>query len=93
MSPEEWGRKVAALVKTHVALKVGPLLARIAALEAAQSKTLADHFEGGWLAGRVYKRGALVQRGDSLHLCLTETDEAPGSSAAWRCLFNGSNRR
>ena len=73
-------------VKVFVGRRLAPIEQRLAALEAERSKTLADAFMGGWMAGREYKRGALVQHADALWLAMTETDERPGQSPAWRAL-------
>lgn len=41
-------------------------------------------FEGAFDPGRTYEPGACVQRSGALHVCLTTTNETPGSSAHWR---------
>ena len=76
----------AEMVDKFFTAAVQPYVERIAALEAAREKTLADAFQGGWLAGRTYKRGSLVQHADALWLALDDSDARPGQSSAWRAL-------
>jgi hypothetical protein len=66
--------------------QVADLQQQVADLERERTKTLADAFEGPWLAGRDYKRGALVQHRETSWLCLDDTREKPGSSSSWRSL-------
>jgi hypothetical protein len=73
-------------VKHYVGRQLAPIEARLAALEAAQHKTLADAFRGGWMPGSTYKRGELVQHANQLFLALDDTDGRPGESPYWRAL-------
>ena len=70
-----------------------PLLKRIAvleksmmALQAVQSKSLADSFRGTWQPGIPYERGSLVTWDGSLWLTLDATETKPGSNESWRLI-------
>ena len=83
-------QREAAIVKDVIGV-VGDVLAealrqrdeRIAELE---SRTLADSFKGSWLPSTRYRRGELVQKGNSLWMALDATTEQPGHSPSWRQL-------
>ena len=67
-------------VKAYIVRNVGPLAARIAALESRRTMS----FEGAFDPGRPYREGDCVQRSGGLYVALAETRESPGDSASWR---------
>jgi hypothetical protein len=81
--------KFAAGVHDYIGKALAPLVARVAALEQAQTKSLADAYRGAWLPGR-YERGALCSHAGSLWLCIEDGDGKPGGSASWRLIVKGS---
>lgn len=58
---------------------------RIAELEAAKAKSLADFYKGPWMLGS-YKRGDVVTHGGSLFLALADTVEKPAFSDSWKLI-------
>ncbi len=59
---------------------------RLAALEAAQAKSLADAYQGTYLTAKRYERGQLCTHAGSLWLCLAETTQRPGDDGSWRLI-------
>jgi hypothetical protein len=86
MSQEENAKQIVEAMTEYVTRKLRPLEQRIADLEGAQQKTLADAFQGAWLPRALYRRGSLVQYGGSCWLALEETDGRPGEAPGWRLL-------
>jgi len=64
--------------------RISALEARLAQLEGAKAAALADAFQGPWLQGKAYARGALTQRNRRVWLALVSTTEQPGASSDWR---------
>lgn len=83
--------------RDFVARAIRPIEARVAALEAAQQKSLADAFQGPYLPRSMYRRGALVQHRGSVWLALEDVDGKPGEASGWRLLVragrDAENRR
>ncbi len=58
---------------------------KLADVEAAGTKSLADAFRGSFQLPQPYQRGALVVFDGSLWLCLSDVaGSKPGESSAWR---------
>lgn len=97
MSVKDMAEGMVDATKDYVARQLHPLEVRIAALERAQQKSLADAFQGPYIPRATYKRGALVQHRGSAWLALEDTDGKPGEGAGWRLLVkagrDADNRR
>jgi hypothetical protein len=63
--------------------------ARLDAIEALPSKSLADCYRGVYRAGDHYARGELATDRGSLHICLKDTTDRPGASGCWQCCAKG----
>lgn len=62
---------------------------RVAELEQAKERSLADSFRGSWQPNTTYARGGLVVAHGGLWLCMADTDTRPGASDAWRLVTKG----
>ena len=63
------------------------LEARLAALEGAQARTMADVFRGGYMPNTQYNRGDLIVDRGALWLAMQVSDERPGSTSAWKLIM------
>lgn len=57
---------------------------RVHELEAAQTKSFADAYDGLHLRGKEYQRGQLVTFGGNLWLAMAATKAAPGDDSTWK---------
>ena len=60
---------------------------RIAALEADRHKTLRDMFKGGFMPNTDYREGDVIADRNALWLCMSATEERPGSTSAWKLIM------
>ena len=68
-----------------------PVNDRLKALEARESKTLADSYRGSWVGGE-YKRGEMTTHSGSLWLCIASTSGKPGACGDWRMIVKSGAR-
>jgi hypothetical protein len=78
--------------KSHEVLRdrLRELDARIEALE--KGGGLADHYKGSFDQGVLYRRGDLLTADGALWICLAESMDKPGKSAAYRLVVKGPGR-
>ena len=95
MSVKETADRLVEATRDFVARQLAPrdrrieaLEARLASLEGAKTKTLADAYQGAWLSHRTYLRGALVQHGGCAWLALDDTAAKPGEGSGWKLLIS-----
>jgi hypothetical protein len=90
--PEDFGRKMAAVVRDHVAGAIAPLSKRIEELEAG-----AMRYQGTHQRALSYRRGDCVTQGGSLWIAImpAKEGEVPGKSDCWQLATKsgGSNAR
>jgi hypothetical protein len=61
--------------------------ARLAEIEGAPAKTMADVFRGGYMPNTTYARGDLIVDRGALWLAMQASDERPGSTSAWKLIL------
>ena len=81
--------QLAEIIADFVGQAIEPLRKRIAELEQAQARTLADAYQGAHLAGREYSRGQLVTHHGGLWLALESGTDKPGDSGQWKLIVKG----
>lgn len=86
---EKLARSVSSAIKPHLQklyARTSDLEQRLAALEASQTKSLADSYRGTFLTGTKYARGDLLTHGGSLFLCMRDTSSKPETDDSWRLI-------
>lgn len=84
---ERIGAEITSAVRSYVARALAERDRRLDALEAQQSKSLADLYRGSYQPNGHYDRGCLVNDHSSLWLCMRATSARPGDSADWRLVL------
>lgn len=84
---QKLGKEIVAAVRSFVQLSLAKRDERLDALEAKQSRTLADAYRGGWGPNNNYARGDVVNHKSAIWLCMQATSESPGSTANWRLIL------
>lgn len=80
--------KLAAGLHEYLARAFRPIVARLEMLEQQQQKTLADSYQGSYLAGKTYERGAIVTKNGALWLAMIDSNLQPGENAAWKMIVS-----
>lgn len=82
--------KFGAGLHDYIGRALAPLVARVKALEARETKSLADAYRGTWQPGNSYQRGSLATHQGSLWIALADTGDKPGTgSGDWRLCVKG----
>ena len=71
--------------------RIAELQERIARSEAMHRNcTLADSYKGSYSPNTAYARGDWVNHRGAVWLCMTSTNEPPGSTSNWRLILKGT---